>query len=337
MTHLTLSGEADLLGVRFARSPVWEAHSAVLAVAGPEPQPHHASWLASVRGDIAALDIAPLVAVGVGTGWVPDFITPPPSGPTPTFADQLAQIRRTPLDQVAAELARCRAAARSDSSMPLLDELVADPARARQVLAAALVRAWDALVAPHWPRISALVDADVAYRSRRLARAGLGAMLDSLHPRIRLSGLTVVIDDSSDEQTALAGRGLVLMPSAYVWPNVVAIIEPPWQPTIVYPARGIADLWRDPDLPSRALARLLGETRALVLGSLDEPVSTTALALRLDRSASGVSGHLLALREAGLVRATRHGHELRYARTALGSAVLRGAESAGSTPPRRHS
>lgn len=224
--------------------------------------------------------------------------------------------------------------------MPLLDGLVADPSRARQVLAAALERAWETLVAPHWPRISALVDADVAYRSRRLARAGLGSMLDSLHPRISLSGLTVVIDDASEEETALAGRGLLLMPSAYVWPNVIAIIDPPWQPTIVYPARGIADLWRVPGLPSKALARLLGETRALVLDSLDEPVSTTTLAIRLERSASGVSGHLLALREAGLVHATRHGHELRYARTALGSAVLRGAESAsGATarPPRRRS
>jgi DNA-binding transcriptional ArsR family regulator len=333
VTHLTLSGEADLLSVRFARSPIWEAQSAVMALVGAEPQPHHASWLASVRNDIAALELAPLVAVGVSTRWVPDFITPPPSGPTPTFGEQLAQIQSTPLDQVAAELARCRAAARSDASIPLLDELVADPARARQVLAAALERAWDALVAPHWLRISALVDSDVAYRSRRLARAGLGSMLDSLHPRIRLSGLTVVIDDASDERIAVAGRGLVLMPSAYVWPSVVAIIEPPWQPTIVYPARGIADLWRDPLLPSKALARLVGETRAVVLGSLDEPVSTTTLAARLGRSASGVSGHLLALRAAGLVRSSRHGHELRYARTALGSAVLRGSDSVTLSQP----
>jgi hypothetical protein len=32
------------------------------------------------------------------------------------------------------------------------------------------------------------------------------------------------------------------MPSAYLWPNVAAIVEEPWQPTIVYPADGIAEL-----------------------------------------------------------------------------------------------
>jgi DNA-binding transcriptional ArsR family regulator len=123
------------------------------------------------------------------------------------------------------------------------------------------------------------------------------------------------------------------MPSAYVWPLVVAIVDPPWQPTLIYPARGIAELWRDSATPSRALARLLGDTRALVLAALDAPCSTTMLAVRLGRSVSGVSGHLLALRDAGVVSATRHGHEMRYARTRLGTALLRAASSHDGRPP----
>ena len=117
------------------------------------------------------------------------------------------------------------------------------------------------------------------------------------------------------------------MPSAYVWPVVAAIVDGPWQPTLVYPARGVGELWAPPSVPPRALARLLGQTRALLLVSLERPTSTTALAARLGRSTSGVSGHLLALRDAGLVATSRRGHEVRYARTRLGVALVRSSTS----------
>jgi hypothetical protein len=61
-----------------------------------------------------------------------------------------------------------------------------------------------------------------------------------------------------------------------------------------------------------------------VLASLDRPLATTALAGLIELSPAGTSRHLLALRDAGLVSATRHGHEVRYGRTALGSALLSG-------------
>ena len=114
------------------------------------------------------------------------------------------------------------------------------------------------------------------------------------------------------------------MPSAYLWPHVAAIVDEPWLPTIAYPARGIAELWSAPTAPPDALARLLGRTRALVLAGLGRPLSTTALAELIELSPAGTSRHLLALRDAGLVSTTRHGHEVRYRRTELGSALLHG-------------
>ena len=125
-------------------------------------------------------------------------------------------------------------------------------------------------------------------------------------------------------RTVKAGeRGLLLMPSAYLWPHVAAIVEEPWLPTIIYPATGIAGLWQAAAAPPAALGRLLGHTRALLLAALDQPFSTTALAATTGLSPAGVSRHLLALRDAGLVSAARHGHEIRYRRTELGSALLR--------------
>jgi len=68
-------------------------------------------------------------------------------------------------------------------------------------------------------------------------------------------------------------------------------------------------------------------TRALILVSLDRPASTQVVAAHLGLSPAGASGHLLALRDAGLLTATRHGHEVRYRRTALGTSLARAGKT----------
>lgn len=147
-----------------------------------------------------------------------------------------------------------------------------------------------------------------------------------MDPRIRWLECGIELDDNNGDVVELDGRGLLLMPSAYTWPLVIAICDKPWQPTVVYPARGIEALWQQSlPPPAVALAQLLGHTRARLLNRLDTPTSTTALAAQTELSPSGVSGHLVTLRNAGLVTAYRHGHEMRYARTPLGSALVRRA------------
>jgi DNA-binding transcriptional ArsR family regulator len=201
--------------------------------------------------------------------------------------------------------------------------MLTDPAGARELLAARMHTAWNELVAPFWIRIRALLGREIEDRSRTLAHHGLRHVVDELHPRIRWTADGVSIEDSYETTARIGDRGLVLMPSAYLWPNVASITDAPWQPTIAYPARGIEELWHSPPPPPDALARILGRTRALVLSSLDRPLSTTALAALIELSPAGASRHLLALRDAGLIVATRRGHEVRYARTPLGTALLR--------------
>lgn len=326
MPRFLVSGDADLLAIRLARSPVWEAHEAVRALVDERSALYHGPWRELVAGKAAQLDLGELHAVSaLEQGWVPDFLTPPPPASAPTFAEQLAEIRSTPLELVRGDLERCRDNPGSPELLEALERLIADPAWAREILADELAAAWELLVAPFWPRIGALIEKDVAYRSRQLANRGLRAMLADVHPDIRWRDGAVEVDALPDAELELGGRGLVLMPSAFMWPTVVAIADPPWQPTIVYPARGVAELWAAPVSPPQALERLLGRSRALLLVSLDEPVSTTALAARFQRSASGVSAHLAALRDAGLVGSTRYGHEVRYRRTELGDALVRGS------------
>lgn len=330
-----LAAAPDLTSIRFAWSPVWETHLAVRLLVIGEGRWYHRSWQARVARQVAGIDLSGLFAVNPPSGAVPDFLTPPPAGPGPTFTAQLAQVRATPVEQVERELRQCQtgqpgglpsrrpgAQAQWEATFGgVLDDLVADPAAARDRLAGELATAWTTLIEPYWPRLRALLDADISYRAGQLAGHGLRELLGGIDSRISWDAGVIEIDDGLPGQFELRGRGLVLMPSAYVWPLVTGVTEEPWQPTIVYPARGIGGLWQRPAPAPGTLVRLLGRTRAQLLAGLDEPASTSALAARHGLSPSGTSAHLTAMRDAGLLSTTRHGHEVRYGRTRLGTAL----------------
>jgi DNA-binding transcriptional ArsR family regulator len=211
--------------------------------------------------------------------------------------------------------------------------MLADPEAARDLLADHIQDVWNALISPFWMRIRALLARDIEERSRTLAERGLRATLHGLEPRIRWTSRGLEICNRHRETVNVGERGIVLMPSAFTWPHLAAVVDEPWQPTIVYPARGVAELWRPSAQPSEALARLLGGKRARVLTLLEHPASTMALAAQLELSPAGASRHLIALRDAGLIAGARHGHEIRYARTALGNALLRGAGTGSGPQP----
>jgi DNA-binding transcriptional ArsR family regulator len=323
VTLYEFHGRDELLAVRFACSPVWETMNAVRTVIDKRSRAYHEPWHRLVEDRVAQLDLGPLIATQPLRGNIADFLTPPPRVPWPRLRDQLDEVRATPPEQVAHELALSRQSVTKQPHRDTLEALIADPEKARETLAAQLHLAWQELVAPFWSRVRTLLSRDLEQRSRTLAQHGLRRVLDELEPRIRWIRRGIEIADPFDTTVAVDARGVVLMPSAYVWPHVIAFVDRPWQPTIAYPARGIAELWRAAPPSSGALNRLLGRTRALVLTSLDRPLSTTALAALLELSPAGASRHLLVLRDTGLVSAARHGHEVRYARTALGSALLR--------------
>ena len=328
MTLYVFGAQDDLLAVRFAYSPAWETQAAVRSFIPKASHAAHEPWWRLAAARAARIDLAPLLAVQPLHGSVPDFLTPPPQTAAPRLRDQLAEIRATPPAQVARELELCRETVTDEHYRRLLDDFLADPAAARDLLASRLHDAWVELVAPFWARIRTLLDRDIEQRSRTLARHGFRRALDELHPRIRWTKRGLSCADRTGRTVKIDERGLLLMPSAYMWRSVAVVTDEPWLPTIVYPAGGVAELWRAPSAPPDGLLRLLGRTRALVLASLDRPLSTTALAALLELSPAGASRHLVTLRDAGLVAGTRHGHEIRYRRSEPGSALLhrRGAE-----------
>jgi DNA-binding transcriptional ArsR family regulator len=327
MTLLAIRGPEDLLAVRFAWSPLWETMHAVRSFYDPRARPYHQGWHQLVADRAARLDLEPLAALMPLRGFIPDFLTPPPRTSAPRVRDQLAEVRATPAAQVEWELLQCSQNRNDDRHSQIIESYRRDPAAARDFLAGRLHDVWRELVAPFWIRIRDLLDRDIQERTRQLAQHGLRRVLDELHPRIRWTSRGLSCRDGGRAVVTVGDRGLVLMPSAYVWPAVAAVVDEPWQPTIAYPAQGIAELWRAPTAPPEALARLIGRTRALVLASLERPASTQVVAAQLGLSPAGTSGHLTALRDAGLLTTTRHGHEVLYSRTALGTSVVRAGKS----------
>ncbi|MEU7021704.1 DUF5937 family protein [Streptomyces sp. NPDC046203] len=317
-------GEGDPLRIRFAISPLWETHSAVRVLARPRQQVYHLPWLRRIAHRARGLDLAPLHLLMPARGHSPDFLYPPPIGPAATFEDEIAAVRDTPPALAADDFARALAETPGAAGTAEGRRLLADPAGAVLRLADLLEETWEALVAPEWPRLRALLEADLAYHSRRLAEGGLERLLTELHPSFGWTETTATLTVASGTEhvRALEGRGLVLMPSVFTWPDVISGFDPPWQPTVVYPVRGVGGLWTEArERTPQALARLLGRARAEVLCALDEPAGTSALAHRLGLAPSSVSAHLSVLRGAGLLTSRRYGHQVLYERTPLGIAL----------------
>ncbi|MBO1336259.1 DUF5937 family protein [Streptomyces sp. VRA16 Mangrove soil] len=320
-------GQSDLLRCRFAVSPLWETQEAVRTLKRPERQGYHLPWLRRIQQAARGLDLARLWLLMPQPGHTPDFLGPPPIGPAATFDEELAAVRATDPEVARQDMALSLACTPGAADSPAGRALLAEPARAVRELADAMEQAWHVLIEPEWPRLRALLEADVAYHSRRLAQVGLEGLLEELHPRIDWDPATLTLSArASSHRRSLDGQGLVLLPSVFSWPDVISGFEPPWQPTVAYPARGIGGLWTTPAATPQALAGVLGRGRADVLHALDAPASTSALAHALGRAPSSVSAHLTALRAAGLLTARRHGHQVLYERTPLGGALVAGGQ-----------
>ncbi|MFI5489257.1 ArsR/SmtB family transcription factor [Micromonospora echinaurantiaca] len=313
---------ADLLRCRFASSPMFETLSAVRLLSPREGVGPHRRWLDTI--DTRELDLRPIALLQPRRGYTPDFLAPPPVSPHARFEDELAAVAATDPDRVRAEVRRSLAESPGAAESATGRLLLGDPALVLRTLVSLVRQAWEVLVEPVWPQIRGLLDADVGFQTRRMAEGGLDRLFAELHPRLRWNNGVLTREYGDDERRDQRGEGLVLVPSAFKWDQVIVIVDPPWQPTVIYPARGLGTLWQPLSADRHAaLGRLIGTTRAVLLLSLDEPASTTTLAHRHALAAGTVSEHLSVLREAGFVAGERHRHEIRYRRTPLGEAVLR--------------
>jgi hypothetical protein len=320
-------GREDLLHTRFAISPLFELQASMTALRDPGARSVHLPWVREARRRLEGFDYALIDVLVPDRGYAPDFFAPPPQTPLPDLGEELDRVRRTPAADVRREIGwRFHGGAVPAVVRPLLD----DPPRGLAALVDVMAGYWERVLAPWWDGLRALLEADIRHRASRLAEGGALALFAGLHHGVRWREGTLEVEASADDAVELAGRGLQLVPSAFVWPSTGCMYDPPWQPSVIYPPRGVGELWAPAGEGSEALAQLLGRGRARILEALAGETSTTDLARRLQASSAGVSEHLGVLRRAGLVRARREGRSVLYSRTPSGDALTAPSSSPGS-------
>ncbi|GAA3442931.1 ArsR/SmtB family transcription factor [Planomonospora venezuelensis] len=317
-------GVAELAATRFSVSPLSETVSGLQQLSGLGRNPLTLRWLRWAADELACrpLDLShtlPLV-VSDRPSW-PEFLVPAPLGAGPSIDDELAALRRTTAHQVRASLRRVFGERLPGTAAALS----ARPAAGLRTIAAELRAAHDRLVAPHWPRIRAVLDADVVHRARQLAAGGAERLFADLHPDLRWCDGRLMLGGEHWRTERVVNRGpggLVLIPVVLGPPYVLIRLSTSTQTTVRYPARGVGALWTAGTRPPAGGAvRLLGRVRAELLEALRSPATTTDLARALGVTPSAVSQHLGVLRESGLVARERCGRNVLYVTTALGASL----------------
>ena len=317
MVSIALSAPAATR-IRFAVSCLWEVLAAVRILRAPGVPALYRDW-----ADQAHLPADSLLAALVAPpgGYTPDFLTPPPTGLAADLPTELATLRATPPEVVRAHL---------DLMPAPVAGFYADPSAGLSRLSDEIEAFWHTAVAPAWPRMKSLLDAEVHYRARRLAEEGTAGVLADLHPQVTWHNGTLHINQphcaAADVPT---GSGLILIPSVFVWPTVLSVSAGP-VPQLAYPARAAATLWEPPPTVPDALTALIGRSRARMLVELSAPLSTTDLSHRTGITPGGISQHLTTLRAAGLVTTHRQGRSLLNTRTPAAESLL---TATGNRPP----
>lgn len=356
MAYRIALGNDELARSRFAISPLleltWALRRLSEAEGGPGARdrrivPALQPWVARARERYWMLareaDLEVLAALsGQGAVGV-DFLTPVPDDVTTTIGDLLDRVRATPVQQARRQIAEVQR--HNPPPSPRVQRILDSP-RIAGYSADVLAAAWHALLEPEWPALRAITERDVTHRAGQLAAQGWASAIPGIVPGIAWhDGRIEFPRVPSDADIDLGGRGLLFVPSVFIWPSVYFTLDhTSWPPALCYPARGVAALWERPagtaaagpatsgpatggPAAAEALTRLLGRSRAAVLIALEDPASTTQLAAFLRRSPGGLSGHLAVLRDAGLVAKARSGRSVLYRRTPAGDALV--AASAG--------
>jgi hypothetical protein len=240
------------MSLRFAVSPLFETVAGLRLLTVPHCSQVHQRW--SVWAAQRLLDLGKdhsLLNILVAMPNIPEFLIPTPGVRSVRIDAEIATLSGIDSRRIAA------AVGADPHTGALLDNRKAVLAALQERLRAV----HDAIIAPVWPRLEGVLQGDVERRGRCLVEAGGPRVLAELHADVSFHNPHIEVDGV---QVDVGDREVVLMPSAFVWPDV-QLREGPRRLALRYPARGFGSLWERTGTTSQPpLARLLGGTRARV-------------------------------------------------------------------------
>jgi DNA-binding transcriptional ArsR family regulator len=334
MTLVISLDVAELAATRFAASPLCETIRAVQLLAAPQPPSVNRPWLDWARHELdqRPLRVPRLWPLITGLPSYPEFLIPAPATQWPAFPDELDRLAATAAEPVRASLCRVF----GDGPWPdSARELYERPRKSLREITAELAECHELLIAPHWDRIRAALDADIAYRTGMLASGGARHLFADMHPDLNWAAGTLTLSDADTDHSAFHVQkgpdGVVLIPCVFAWPEVSVSKATSTQTVLLYPARGAANVWSrlgDDGVSGTPAEHLLGVPRARLLSALRSPATTTTLARQLGVTPSAVSQHLAFLHRGQLVHRQRRGRAVLYQTSDLGLALLASAPRA---------
>ncbi|MFD3991477.1 ArsR/SmtB family transcription factor [Streptomyces sp. NPDC058583] len=185
-------------------------------------------------------------------------------------------------------------------------------------------------ILPYWSQIRARLEIERDMRGRIAITNGVEFLLAGLHPKVTWESSELRIASHLDLDITLDGRGLILSPSLFLPDKTCVLVRAERQSSVPALVFSVPLDLNDLESPAeesevegdRALAALVGATRAAALRALSESGTTGDLSDRLGISLSGASKQATVLREAGLITTLRNRTTAMHTLTPLGLALL---------------
>jgi DNA-binding transcriptional ArsR family regulator len=309
-----------------AISPLADLALSVRELAGFQSSPALRQWRHQALRAVQDIDLTPVRALFKPVDFA-EVLSPPPTQSTADLGSQLDALVNVPAECLRRDIRRLY----GTSTPAAAREYVRTPAAALDRLATTLEKYWAAVLAPWWPRLSAVLEQDLLFRAQTLTHSALPAMVNGIHPHLRASEHVLDVgphrapDRVLDRPDIVAGvDGLVFVASVFVTGKPMINVED-WQRTaIFYAARGVGHLngRANGRRPVDALSTLLSHRRAELVRAVRTPSTPGELARLLGVTSSAVSQQLAQLTAAGLVRRNQLGRKAFYQLTADGRALL---------------
>lgn len=327
--------------VHVAPAPLAEALLSLHVLLHPKENPLQHPWIRRMRTLSPGLKREIRTFCFLYSDITADFVLPASADSSQSFEEALAAFASMPQERAQYEIARpvffyreedaggpeCMArddlrekiratmAAWGAWGEALASDLLDDPASVQARIVDMLAAYWAESFAAEWERL----EPALAEEAERARRDDPVAMLEATPSELKVDAAERVLYRWSlheHEVTVEPSNPLRLIPSVYVWPHVRVNCDAPWPLAVLYPPRTMRNgvgRRRAPDALVRGLRATADPTRLKILRLVgEEPRSTEELAPLVGLSESGLSKHLRALVDAGLLSTRRQGWYVLY-------------------------